>query len=106
MAADGWTRATVEALVRAGALSIHDGYRARNVELGRPGLPFARAGTIDQGFHFEDVDCLHEEHLAKVGDAQVALLDARVWKALDERRAFEALRDTLLPRLLSGALRV
>jgi len=33
-------------------------------------------------------------------------LDARVWKALDEHRAFEALRDALLPRLLSGALRV
>lgn len=68
MAADGWTRTTVEALVRAGALSIQDGYRARNVELGQPGLPFARAGDIDQGFHFEGVDCLHEEHLAKVGD--------------------------------------
>jgi restriction endonuclease S subunit len=38
--------------------------------------------------------------------AHVAPLDARVWKALDEQRTFEALRDTLLPRLLSGALRV
>ncbi len=68
MGAEGWTRTTVEQLVRAGALTIQDGYRARNLELGQPGLPFARAGNIDQGFHFEDTDCLREEHLVKVGD--------------------------------------
>ncbi|HEX8706320.1 MAG TPA: restriction endonuclease subunit S [Myxococcaceae bacterium] len=68
MTAEAWTRTTVEQLVRSGALSIHDGYRAKNLELGRPGLPFARAGNIDQGFHFEGADCLHEEHLGKALD--------------------------------------
>jgi type I restriction enzyme S subunit len=37
--------------------------------------------------------------------SHVAPLDQRVWKALDERGTFEALRDTLLPGLLSGELR-
>jgi type I restriction enzyme S subunit len=68
MAAEGWTRTSVEQLVRDGALIINDGYRARNLELGQPGLPFARAGNIDQGFHFEGADCLRAEHLEKVGD--------------------------------------
>jgi type I restriction enzyme S subunit len=68
MAVEGWTRTTVEQLVRDGALSVHDGYRAKNAELGRQGLPFVRAGNIDQGFHFEGADCLSEEHLAKAGD--------------------------------------
>jgi type I restriction enzyme S subunit len=68
MAAEGWTHTTVEQLVRDGALSIHDGYRAKNAELGRPGLPFARAGNIDQGFHFEHADCLREESLARAAD--------------------------------------
>jgi type I restriction enzyme S subunit len=63
MTAEAWRRTTVEQLVRAGALTVNDGYRARNLELGRPGLPFARAGNIDQGFHFEEADFLHEEHL-------------------------------------------
>jgi type I restriction enzyme S subunit len=68
MGAERWTRITVEQLVRAGALTICDGYRAKNLELGQPGLPFARAGNIDQGFHFEGVDCLRNEHLGKVGE--------------------------------------
>ena len=68
MTAEAWTRTTVDQLVRDGALSIHDGYRAKNLELGQPGLPFARAGNINQGFHLEGADCLHEEHLGKAGD--------------------------------------
>ncbi len=68
MTAEAWTRTTVDQLVRAGALSIHDGYRAKNLELGQPGLPFVRAGNIDQGFHFEGTDCLRDEHLVKAGD--------------------------------------
>ncbi|MDY7226486.1 restriction endonuclease subunit S [Hyalangium rubrum] len=68
MAAEAWKRTTVEQLVRAGALAINDGYRAKNLELGEPGVPFARAGNIDQGFDFSDADCLREEHLSRVGE--------------------------------------
>jgi hypothetical protein len=56
----------VEVLLRAGALLINDGYRAKNSELSNIGIPFARAGNIDGGFHFEDVDRVPEHTLAKV----------------------------------------
>jgi type I restriction enzyme S subunit len=38
-------------------LAIGDGYRAKNDELGKHGLPFARAGNIDGGFQFTGADC-------------------------------------------------
>jgi type I restriction enzyme, S subunit len=55
-------------LIGDGKLSIGDGYRAKNSELSTLGLPFARAGNIDGGFHFEDADRFPEEGLVKVGD--------------------------------------
>ena len=42
-------RPTVSDLIAGGALLIGDGYRAKNDELGRPGLPFVRAGDLDSG---------------------------------------------------------
>lgn len=57
----------VEMLLREGALLINDGYRAKNSELSNTGIPFARAGNIDGGFHFEDADRVPEHTLAKVG---------------------------------------
>lgn len=68
MAAESWRRHTVEALLQAGVLAVWDGYRAKNSQLGRPGLPFARAGNIDGGFHFEGADCLHEENVPRAGE--------------------------------------
>ena len=58
----------VSQLVGQGKLSIGDGYRAKNSELSRSGLPFARAGNIDGGFNFEDADCFPEADLRKVGE--------------------------------------
>lgn len=55
-------------LIAEGKLSIGDGYRAKNSELSTSGLPFARAGNIDGGFHFEDADRFPEVNLGKVGD--------------------------------------
>jgi type I restriction enzyme, S subunit len=55
-------------LAIAGVLAIGDGYRAKNSELSCTGLPFARAGNIDNGFHFADADCFAEEDLPKVGE--------------------------------------
>ncbi len=54
----------VSHLVSEGKLSIGDGYRAKNSELSRSGLPFARAGNIDGGFNFEDADCFPERQRA------------------------------------------
>jgi type I restriction enzyme S subunit len=55
-------------LIAQGALLIGDGYRAKNSELGTAGIPFARAGNIDAGFHFDDADRFPESDLGKVGD--------------------------------------
>lgn len=55
-------------LIAEGRLSIGDGYRAKNSELSSYGLPFARVGNIDGGFHFEDADRLPMDDLRKVGD--------------------------------------
>jgi type I restriction enzyme S subunit len=57
----------VEVLLREGALLINDGYRAKNSELSNTGIPFARAGNIDGGFHFEDADRVPAHTLTKVG---------------------------------------
>ena len=57
----------VAKLISDGTLMINDGYRAKNSELSRTGIPFARAGNIDGGFHFEDSDRVPAETLAKVG---------------------------------------
>lgn len=63
-----WPTSLTGNLVAAGRLSIGDGYRAKNSELSTSGIPFARAGNIDGGFHFEDADRFPEADLAKVGD--------------------------------------
>lgn len=62
-----WEEHQVELLLREGALLINDGYRAKNSELSNTGIPFARAGNIDGGFHFEDADRVPALTLAKVG---------------------------------------
>ena len=54
-------------LIENGFLEIGDGYRAKNSELGPIGLPFARAGNIDNGFHFEDADLLDEKNINRAG---------------------------------------
>ena len=59
---------TTEQLIREGVLIIGDGYRAKNSELSRTGLPFARAGNIDGGFHFSDADRFPESELRRVGN--------------------------------------
>lgn len=66
MAAERET-SNVDVLLREGALLINDGYRAKNSELSNVGLPFARAGNINNGFHFADADRVPAQTLAKVG---------------------------------------
>ena len=64
---DTWIPHSTGDLVAEGKLSIGDGYRAKNSELATVGLPFARAGNIDGGFHFDGADRFPEEDLSQVG---------------------------------------
>jgi Restriction endonuclease S subunits len=63
-----WQRYAVKALIDNEILLIGDGYRAKNQELASSGLPFARAGNINNGFRFDDADCFPEAHIARVGN--------------------------------------
>jgi len=62
-----WRTVKTSDLIAEGKLVINDGYRAKNSELSRSGLPFARAQNIDGGFHFDGADCFPERDLGKVG---------------------------------------
>jgi type I restriction enzyme, S subunit len=55
-------------LIEKNILEIGDGYRAKNSEMGASGLPFARAGNIDNGFHFDNADILGESSIKKAGN--------------------------------------
>ena len=57
----------IQQLIDEGRLLINDGYRAKNSELSDIGLPFARAGNINNGFLFADADRFPEDALKKVG---------------------------------------
>ena len=63
-----WRQHEVSALIDGGSLFIGDGYRAKNEELASSGLPFARAGNINNGFQFEDADHFPETSLSRVGN--------------------------------------
>ncbi len=54
-------------LIARGLLAIGDGYRAKNTELARKGIPFARAGNIEGGFSFREADLFPLEDLHRVG---------------------------------------
>jgi type I restriction enzyme S subunit len=54
-------------LIDQAILSINDGYRAKNSELAKDGIPFARAGNINNGFLFEGADCIPAHEIIKVG---------------------------------------
>lgn len=53
-------------LIDEGVLEIGDGYRAKNSELGKPGVPFIRAGDLSKGFDTDRADFLHESSVSKV----------------------------------------
>lgn len=57
-----------EELIEFGLLQIGDGYRAKNSELANSGIPFARAGNINDGFKFDGADMFPIKDLYKVGD--------------------------------------
>lgn len=63
-----WIKLRNPELISDKVLEIGDGYRAKNSELGSPGLPFARAGNIKDGFHFSDADILGKKSVVKAGN--------------------------------------
>lgn len=63
-----WCETTTAKLIADGVLKIGDGYRAKNSELAADGLPFARAGNINNGFQFSGADRLLAEYVDVVGD--------------------------------------
>jgi type I restriction enzyme S subunit len=60
-------RVKAEDLIRGGILEIGDGYRAKNSELGLPGLPFIRAGDLNHGFDTTRAEVLHESSVTRAG---------------------------------------
>jgi type I restriction enzyme S subunit len=54
-------------LVRDRVLEIGDGYRAKNSELGTTGLPFIRAGNLNNGFDTAGADRLCRESVERAG---------------------------------------
>jgi type I restriction enzyme S subunit len=54
--ASEWREIRVGDLVRQGVLSISDGYRVRNEELGPDGVPFVRGGDIGDGWINTDTE--------------------------------------------------
>lgn len=63
-----WIETTTTKLIDEDVLRIGDGYRAKNSELVAEGIPFARAGNINNGLHFLEADHLPSSYLVLVGD--------------------------------------
>lgn len=61
-----WKKYKVSDLIANDILIIGDGYRAKNSELSMSGIPFARAGNINNGFQFKDADFFPTDQLGKV----------------------------------------
>lgn len=64
----GSTRTPASELIAAGKLTIGDGYRAKNSELGSNGLPFVRAANLRDGFDLNIADRLGDDGVARAGD--------------------------------------
>jgi hypothetical protein len=62
-----WRHHAVEDLISEGAILVGDGYRAKRSELAKAGLPFARAGDVNNGFRFQGADRFPERDLDKAG---------------------------------------
>jgi type I restriction enzyme S subunit len=61
-----WVTQSTATLISKSVLFIGDGYRAKNSELSDFGIPFARAGNINVGFHFDNADYLPMEYANRI----------------------------------------
>jgi type I restriction enzyme, S subunit len=66
---------SIDELIKRKWLIIGDGYRAKNSELGAPGLPFARAGNVQRGFDFTSADHLRDDRVERAGHKISAAMD-------------------------------
>lgn len=63
-----WSLYSTKDLIAQNKLVINDGYRAKNIELSKTGLPFLRAGNLNEnGFNFDKADFFPISDLHKVG---------------------------------------
>lgn len=60
-------RVSAAELIESGVLEIGDGYRAKNTELGAPGLPFVRAADLNGGFDTDGAAVLHNDSVSRAG---------------------------------------
>jgi type I restriction enzyme S subunit len=58
-------RVRTSTLIEDQILEVGDGYRAKNSELGAPGLPFIRAGDLNNGFDTTGADILSDESVSR-----------------------------------------
>lgn len=63
-----WITIRNSELIEKGILEIGDGYRAKNSEISSSGLPFVRAGNLNNGFQLDEADLLDEKSVAKAGE--------------------------------------
>jgi type I restriction enzyme S subunit len=60
-------RAKASDLIRERVLDVGDGYRAKNSEMGEPGLPFIRAAELNDGFDTSGAERLAMPSVARAG---------------------------------------
>lgn len=70
------TSIRAQELIDSGVLVVGDGYRAKRVELADHGLPFARAGNVDDGFDFDDAELLGPPGVAAAREKVSEVFDA------------------------------
>jgi type I restriction enzyme, S subunit len=63
---EGWVVRSTEGLIADGSLEIGDGYRAKNAEFGKEGLPFVRIRNLTEDLDFKDVDVLPFDALPRL----------------------------------------
>lgn len=68
-------RAKASELIAEGILQIGDGYRAKNEELGTEGVPFIRAGELNNGFNTANADRLKPDRLQAAKGKQSSVGD-------------------------------
>jgi type I restriction enzyme S subunit len=61
-------RRTISDLITNAVLAIGDGYRAKNEEFGSPGLPFMRAGELNNGFDTDKAESLSKSSVARAAE--------------------------------------
>jgi len=79
---------SIAKLIAEEALTIGDGYRAKNEELGSSGVPFARAGNINGDLDFAFTDYFPEHRIAVVGD-KMSRPDDVVFTSIAKSRTIE-----------------